>query len=97
MNNYYVYIVKCSDNTLYTGYTTDLDNRIKVHNEGKGAKYTRARLPVKYVFTHQCKDLSHALKLEYKIKRLNRNKKIDLINHPKKIENLEEIIKDIEI
>ena len=46
----YVYILKCSDNTLYTGWTTSLEKRIKAHNSGKGAKYTRARLPVEIVY-----------------------------------------------
>ncbi|WP_103980936.1 GIY-YIG nuclease family protein [Helcococcus massiliensis] len=78
-NKAYVYIVKCSDDSYYTGYTVDLDERLKIHNLGKGAKYTRARLPVSFVFTHECESKSLAMSYEYKIKRLNRKEKEDLI------------------
>lgn len=80
MNDNYVYILKCSDGTLYTGYTKDLKNRLKVHNSGKGSKYTRARLPVEYVFSFKCIDKSDALKKENFIKNLDRKRKIKLIN-----------------
>ncbi len=85
MTKNYVYILKCSDQSLYTGYTNDLENRIKVHNSGKGAKYTRARLPVEYVFSHQCESKSQALKLEYRIKKLKRSDKLKLIKGDIKI------------
>ncbi len=49
----YVYILECSDNSLYTGWTVNIDNRLKVHNEGKASKYTRARLPVKLVYLEE--------------------------------------------
>ena len=75
----YVYILKCSDNTLYTGYTNNLNNRLKVHNSGKGAKYTRTRLPVKLVYFEQYETKSEAMKREYSIKRLTRQEKIKLI------------------
>lgn len=75
----YVYMLLCKDLSLYTGYTTDLDRRIKQHNEGKASKCTRARLPVEYVFYHECKDKSEALKMEIKIKSLTRERKIELI------------------
>lgn len=76
----YVYILKCSDNTLYTGWTNNLEKRIACHNKGKGAKYTRCRLPVKLVYFEILKDKSSALKREYEIKQLPRYKKNQLIN-----------------
>lgn len=76
----YVYILECVDGTLYTGYTNNLDKRIKVHNKGKGAKYTRARLPVKLVYYEELTTKSQALKREYAIKSMNRQDKIELIN-----------------
>lgn len=77
---YYVYMLLCSDNTLYTGITNNLDNRLKVHNDGKGAKYTRCRLPVKYIYQEVVTSKSDALKREYAIKKLDRNKKLLLID-----------------
>ena len=77
---YYVYMLLCSDNTLYTGITNNLDNRLKVHNDGKGAKYTRCRLPVKYINQEVVTSKSDALKREYAIKKLDRNKKFLLID-----------------
>ena len=76
---WYVYIVECSDGTYYTGITNDLDNRIRTHNQGKGAKYTRARLPVKLVWDQQCEDRSAASKLEHLVKALKRSKKEALV------------------
>jgi len=76
---YYVYILECADNTLYAGYTNDLDNRIKVHNQGKGAKYTRVRLPVKLVYSEIRDNKSDALKREYQIKQMTRKQKEKLI------------------
>lgn len=77
---HYVYILECSDNTLYTGWTTDLEKRIKTHNEGKGAKYTRIRRPVTLVYYESYDDKSTALKREYEIKQFSREKKCLLIN-----------------
>lgn len=77
---HYVYILECSDSSLYAGYTIDLDKRLKVHNQGKGAKYTRVRLPVKLVYNEEFENKSDALKREYKIKQLTRKKKEELIN-----------------
>ncbi len=71
----YVYILKCSDGTYYTGWTTDLDKRLRVHNTGKGAKYTRARLPVELAYYLMVEDKSNALKEEYRIKHLCRKEK----------------------
>lgn len=76
----YVYILKCSDNTLYTGWTTDLEKRLKVHNSGKGAKYTRVRLPVEIVYFEEFEDKKDAMKREYAIKQLSRHEKLKLIN-----------------
>lgn len=77
----YVYILKCSDGTLYTGWTNDLQNRLKVHLSGKGAKYTRSRLPVELVYFEECLDKSSALKREYRIKQMRRTEKLDLIKN----------------
>ena len=74
---WYVYIVKCSDKTLYTGATIDVHRRVREHNESrKGAKYTRSRRPVKLVAFCPVKDRSAALRLEHKIKKLKRGEKI---------------------
>lgn len=75
----YVYILRCSDNSLYTGWTNNLDKRIKTHSEGKGAKYTKARLPVKLVYFEEFEDKISAMKREYAIKKLTRVDKIKLI------------------
>lgn len=84
---HYVYIVECSDHTYYTGWTTDLNKRIAVHNNGQGAKYTRSRCPVKLVYyeTYTCK--STALKREAAIKKLQRHQKTALIQGGKLLEN----------
>lgn len=77
---FFVYILKCSDKTLYTGITTDLKRRIAEHNSSDlGAKYTRARRPVKLVWSKKFKTRSLATKEEYKIKQLSREEKIVLI------------------
>ncbi|WP_243343264.1 GIY-YIG nuclease family protein [Anaerococcus sp. AGMB09787] len=76
---HFVYMLRCRDNSLYTGYTTNLDNRVKAHNSGKGAKYTRARRPVKLVFYREVADKSTGLKLEYRIKKLSKAKKEELV------------------
>lgn len=76
---FYTYMVKCNDGTLYTGYTTDLDKRIKTHNKGLGAKYTRGRLPVRLVYFESFTNKSQAMKREYSIKQLSRREKLQLI------------------
>ncbi len=76
----YVYIVECKDTTLYTGWTTDIQRRIKEHNEGKGAKYTRCRYPVVLKYYEEFDNKQEAMKREYEIKQLTRQKKIDLFN-----------------
>ena len=77
---HYAYIVKCSDGTYYTGYTNDLEKRLLAHNAGKGAKYTRNRLPVELVYFEEYEDKSEAMKREYAIKRLTRKQKEKLIS-----------------
>ncbi|OWZ84320.1 GIY-YIG nuclease family protein [Natranaerobius trueperi] len=77
---FYVYILVCSDKTLYTGYTNNLESRIKKHNEGKASKYTRARLPVKLGYYEEYNSKSDAMKRESLIKKMNRNEKIELCN-----------------
>lgn len=86
-NNHYVYILRCADDTLYTGWTTDVQKRLEVHNSGKGAKYTRSRLPVELVYTEEFDDKSEAQKREYAIKQLTRTEKEALIesNHDEDI------------
>lgn len=77
---YHLYILKCSDNTLYTGITTDLVRRIEEHNSSsKGAKYTRVRRPVTLVYSEEYRDRSSASKREYEIKKMSREKKLALI------------------
>jgi putative endonuclease len=80
MKTYYTYIVRCDDNSLYTGYTDDVNRRLVTHNEGKGAKYTRGRLPVVLVYYEGFPDKSTAMKREIEIKKLSKGKKEKLIN-----------------
>ena len=75
----YVYILACNDDTLYTGWTVDLNRRVKTHNDGKASKYTRARLPVKLVYFENYEDKIQAQKREYAIKQLTRKEKLKLI------------------
>ena len=77
--SYYVYMLRCADGTLYTGYTDDPQRRTQVHNAGKGAKYTRSRLPVELVYQEECGDKSAALRREHAIKQLTRAEKRKLI------------------
>ncbi|MDD4151963.1 MAG: GIY-YIG nuclease family protein [Candidatus Gracilibacteria bacterium] len=78
---YYLYILKCADNSLYTGITTDINRRLNEHNSSKlGAKYTSLRRPVKLVYQAQFENRSQASKEEYRIKNLKRDEKIKLIN-----------------
>lgn len=76
---YYTYILECGDKTYYTGYTSNIEKRIKTHNEGKGAKYTRCRLPVKLIYKEGLETKSEAMKREYAIKQLSRKQKELLI------------------
>ena len=75
----YTYIVKCSDETLYTGWTNNLKKRLEAHNSGKGAKYTKNRRPVELVYFEEYDTKQEAMKREYAIKQLPREKKLALI------------------
>ncbi|MBU5482242.1 GIY-YIG nuclease family protein [Blautia sp. MSJ-19] len=77
----YTYMVECVDGTLYTGWTTSVQNRLKAHNEGKaGAKYTRAKRPVKLVYYEGYATKEEAMSREYAIKQLTRKEKLKLID-----------------
>lgn len=76
---YYVYILRCSDGTLYTGITDSLERRLAAHNSGKGAKYTRGRGPVELLYQEACPNKSVALRRELYIKKLRRSEKLRLI------------------
>ena len=78
-NTWKLYILRCADNTLYTGITTDVEKRFKAHSSGKGAKYTRGRGPLELVYREECGDHSAALKRELEIKALTREEKELLI------------------
>lgn len=76
---HFVYILRCRDGSLYTGYTNDVYKRLKTHNSGKGAKYTRARLPVSLVYYKRVDNKSLGLKLESRIKKLTKKEKEALV------------------
>lgn len=81
---YYCYVVKCADNTLYTGTSNDVAKRIATHNASKGAKYTRARLPVTLMYSEEFADKSSALRFELKFKKKTRRQKENYIRVHKK-------------
>ena len=87
-NNYYFYVLQCSDNTLYAGYTNDVERRVAVHNTGKGAKYTRVRLPVCCIYHEAFETKNEAMRVEYAFKQLTSKQKLDYIRR-----NLDEITK----
>ena len=76
---YWIYILRCADGTLYTGSTDDVPRRLGTHNAGKGAKYTRGRVPVAVVYQEELENRSQALKREAAVKKLKRCEKIALI------------------
>lgn len=78
-NKYWVYIMECGDGSLYTGITNDIGKRLAVHNSGKGAKYTRGRLPVKVVYKEIVSGKGVALSRERAIKKLSRDEKLELL------------------
>ena len=81
MSSWYVYLLRCADDTLYCGITTDIDRRLREHNKGTAAKYTRARTPV-FLETHiEVEDKSSALKIEIKVKKQARYKKIEYLKN----------------
>lgn len=82
-DRFFVYILQCRDDTLYTGWTTSLENRLKTHNQGKGAKYTKARLPVQMIYAEECRSKQQAMQREYEIKKMKRAKKMELIQKQK--------------
>lgn len=86
MKRWFVYILRCSDGTLYTGSTDDVTRRLQVHNSGKGAKYTRSRIPVEVVYSEEAESYSAALKREYAIKQLTRQQKLKMIEDSKRPE-----------
>ena len=76
---HYVYLVRCADDSIYCGWTTDLKKRVRAHNSGQGAKYTRSRRPVKLVYAEEFAEKQEALSREWHLKRLNRAEKLLLI------------------
>lgn len=77
--NWYLYILRCGDGTLYTGITTDVEKRLETHRLGKGAKYTRGRSPLELTYQEECGSHSEALKREAAVKKLSREQKEILI------------------
>ena len=75
----YMYVLECSDGSLYTGYTTDVKKRVDTHNAGKGAKYTRARLPVKLLYQESYPDKPSAMSAEALFKKKSRQAKLNYI------------------
>ena len=87
---HYAYMVRCKDNSIYSGYAVDPYKREEVHNSGKGAKYTRARVPVNLVYFEEFEDKKDALRREREFKKYTHIEKEQLINNFKKIENIKE-------
>jgi len=77
---WYLYIITCSDNSFYTGITTDIERRISEHNSGKGGNCTRSRRPVKLSYRESCQNRSKALKREFQIKSLSRREKLKFVS-----------------
>ena len=78
----YTYILECKDGTYYTGWTNNLEKRLKDHNEGRGAKYTKARLPVSLIYHEEFQTKEEAMRREYAIKHMTRSEKESLIKAP---------------
>ena len=85
----WVYMLRCGDGSLYTGWTNDIEHRVKMHEQGKGGKYTRAHLPVELVYTECYETSAEARSREVRIKRLSRTEKLRLIERKEKGENAE--------
>lgn len=77
----YIYIVKCSEGSLYTGWTNNLEKRIEDHNAGRGAKYTKARRPVILVYKEEFSTKQEAMRREWEIKQMSRKEKLSMINN----------------
>ena len=75
----FVYMLRCADGSLYTGWTNDLQRRLAAHNEGRGSKYTRARRPVELIYSESCETKQQAMSREAQIKKLRRAEKLALI------------------
>lgn len=84
-STWHLYILRCRDNTLYTGITTDVEKRLEAHRSGKGAKYTRGRVPLELVYRETCGSHSEALKRELEVKKLSREKKLELIRDSREV------------
>ena len=84
MKKHYAYMLRCKDNSIYSGYTTDLDKRLETHNSGKGAKYTRNRLPVKLEYFEEFEDKQEAMKREWQFKQYSHMEKESIIKEAKK-------------
>lgn len=93
--NFWVYIVECGDGTYYTGYTNDLEQRLKRHNDGRASKYTRARLPAKFVWKKEYSQFKSAFKAEMLIKHLTRLQK-EMLVKGKRLDKVLEIAKRYE-
>jgi len=83
MKKYYAYMLRCKDNSIYSGFTVDIDKRVETHNSGKGAKYTRARLPVKLEYYEEFDDKKEALKREREFKKFTHTEKERIIKNAK--------------
>ena len=81
---HYVYVILCEDGSLYTGYTKDLDTRMRLHMSGKGARYTRIHRPKKLVYAEESNSKAEAMKRERKVKKMKRSQKLKLINSQNK-------------
>ena len=84
-STWHLYILRCRDNTLYTGITTDVEKRLEAHRSGKGAKYTRGRVPLELVYRETCGSHSEALKRELEVKKLSRETKLELIRDGREV------------
>ena len=78
-SKHYFYVLECNDNTLYAGYTNNLEKRVATHNSGKGAKYTKVRIPVKCVYYETFESKQEAMRKEYAFKQLKRSEKLSYI------------------
>jgi putative endonuclease len=82
LNAHYVYVVRCANGSLYTGYAKDIEARIAAHNAGKGGRYTKAHRPVELIASWSFATKREALQVEYRIKQLPRQKKLELVQQP---------------
>ena len=80
---HYTYMLKCKDGTYYIGYTNDLEKRVKAHNEGKGAKYTKGRGPVELIYYEEYEEKNIAMRREWEMKKLTRSQKEELCKSKK--------------